>query len=361
MKYAYHDNQKLFYGAIKQIRQKKETTLKNIKDENGNILTREEDIMERWREYFQNLLEEENNPKEREEVQERDNLREREGEERKITKQEFEKALSKMKNGKAPGHDEITTEMIKYAGESGTETLIELLNEASKAKTVPVDWQTGIITPLFKKGDHRECKNYRGITLLSIPGKLYARILELRIRETLENTIEESQCGFRTHRGTQDLIFTIRQISEKTIETGREVHLCFIDLEKAFDRIKREDVWKSLRNRGIDEKTIKQIESLYETSKSYVRTRNETSSTFETGIGLRQGCVLSPLLFSIVLDDAVKESKKEAKQFTIGNWKMKEVKITDLSYADDMVVFGSTEKELQNNMNIYYRELKKKT
>ena len=79
---------------------------------------------------------------------------------------------------------------------------------------VPKDWQRAIVVPLYKgKGDRLDCKNYRGISLLSIPGKVYGRILIERVRDMTEGMIGEEQCGFRMGRGCVDQVFTLKQLS----------------------------------------------------------------------------------------------------------------------------------------------------
>ena len=101
---------------------------------------------------------------------------------------------------------------------------------------VPVDRVTACMVPLYKdKGDVHECSNFRGISLLSVVGKVYARVLKNRIRDKTENVIAEVQSGFRRDRGCTDQIFIVRQICEKYLEKGKDVYFAFLDLEKAYD------------------------------------------------------------------------------------------------------------------------------
>ena len=93
-----------------------------------------------------------------------------------------------------------------------------------------------MIIPIFKKGDRKQCTNYRGISLLSLPGKVYAKCLERKCREIVESKLEDGQCGFRPGRSTTDQIFTLKQIFEKSWEYGKDLFACFVDLEKAYDR-----------------------------------------------------------------------------------------------------------------------------
>ena len=178
-----------------------------------------------------------------------------------------------------------------------------------KAK-IPKDWEVAVIIPIFKKGDNRACQNHLGISLLSVPGKIYSRILTERLTAQVEHILEEEQCGFRTNRGTQDHIFTMRQLSEKILEYGKEAHVTFIDLEKAFDSVQWSELWKVLRKRKVEEPLIKRIQSFYKCCRNYVRTGNSSSEEFLTTSGVRQGDIISPYLFIILLDDIIKNASQ---------------------------------------------------
>ncbi|VDP49614.1 unnamed protein product, partial [Soboliphyme baturini] len=120
------------------------------------------------------------------------------------------------------------------------------------AGKTPADWRTGVIVPVFKKGDHKECSSYRGITLLSLPGKVYAKVLERKCRDIVDLKIQEEQCGFRPGRSTSDHTFALRQIAEKSWEYAQPLYMCFLDLEKAYHRIPCNSLWTCLCAYGID-------------------------------------------------------------------------------------------------------------
>ena len=153
-----------------------------------------------------------------------------------ITKEEVERALQETKEGKAAGMDGVQAEMLKKGGVTVVEWLVRLFNICFCLSLVPSDWVCACIVPLFKgKGDMFECCNYRGISLLSVVGKVYGRVLINRIRKKTERAISEVQGGFRRGRGCVDQVFVVRQICEKYLAKGKNVYFAFMDLEKAYD------------------------------------------------------------------------------------------------------------------------------
>ena len=166
---------------------------------------------------------------------------------------------------------------------------------------MPKEWQTGVVVPLFKKGDQRVCANYRDITLLSLPGKVYSKVLEWRVRPIVEPQIEEEQCGFRPGRGTTDQLFTLARILEGTWEYAHPVYMCFVDLEKAYDRVPREKLWEVLREYGVRGSLLRAIQSLYSQSESCVRVLGSQSVSFSDEI------LINPKSYGLVHDVGVKK------------------------------------------------------
>jgi len=155
------------------------------------------------------------------------------------------------KAGSTPGCSQQGGELLTWTGDitgRWKEHFEELLNP---------DWQTGIVVPLFKKGDRRVCSNYCGITLLSLPGKVYARVLKRRLRPLVEPQIQDQQCGFRPGRGTVEQLFTLERILEGSWEFAQPVYMCFVDLEKAFDRVPQRLLWGVLREYGVPDSLLR--------------------------------------------------------------------------------------------------------
>ena len=163
------------------------------------------------------------------------------------TLQEVAEAVSKLKNGKAPGSSNILPEMLKVGckDEEFINMIVDLLSSVWKERKVPKEWIDAILVPIPKKGDLKICDNWRGIALLEVVGKMAARIIQDRLQKVAERELPKSQCGFRRRRGCTDMTFTVRQLVEKSIEHTTKLYIIFVDLRKAYDSVQREALWGS--------------------------------------------------------------------------------------------------------------------
>ena len=178
---------------------------------------------------------------------------------RNISEEETETALKGMKCGKTVGADDMPAEAWEYVGNFGIKMLCKLFNCIMNTEQMPSEWRQSILIPIFKgKGDIQECQNYRGIKLLSHTFKIWESVLDRRIRQC--TNIHESQIGFMPGRSITDAIFIMKQIIEKHREGQKNIGVTFIDLEKAHDRIPREEMWRCSRERNVPEKYIRLVQ-----------------------------------------------------------------------------------------------------
>lgn len=346
-------NQKLFYKTIKSLRKGRTKKIDTIRNKDGLILTEGQQIMSRWKEYFEELL----NRGAAAEIEQDGKSQTAIGHNNKITIAELTESIKRLKTGKAPGHDKITAEMVKAMGEEGGRLLLKIFNKAWNEDRIPRDWEKGVIVPIYKKGDTKECKNYRGITLLSVILKLYESILEKRLRAQVEDTLEQSQSGFRKGRGTRDHTFTIQEIINKSLLKEKNAYFAFIDLEKAFDTTPRHKIWESLQNRKVDTKLITVIQSLYKYNSNYIVSQGRISEEFTTGQGLRQGGVMSPILFTVFMDDVIKRCNRRTRRMYIGYRYLQRIEISECAFADDIAIISGSKQDLQNSLTIWSEEL----
>ena len=183
---------------------------------------RDEDIRERWGQYFNWLMNEENPRVETEEREPNQGLT------APINEAETERALKGMKSGKAVGSDEIPAEVWTCLGWFGVVTLCKLFNSIMITETIPSAWRDSVLVPIFKEnGDIQECKNYRAIKLLTHTFKIWERVLDRRVRECTD--IHESQFGFMPGRSTTDATFILKQTIEQYREGQKDICVTFVE------------------------------------------------------------------------------------------------------------------------------------
>ena len=195
-----------------------------------------------------------------------------------------------------------------------------------------------------KKGNLRQCQNYRTISLISHTSKILLRVILNRLKKEAEEHLAEEQAGFRAGRSTVEQIFNCRILMEKHLQHQRDLFHNFIDFRKAFDRVWHQGLWQVLRNFGIEEGLIQAIQALYNTSSSAVLLNNQIGEYFRTTVGIRQGCLLSPVLFNLFLENIFRETLQDFHStISIGGRT-----INNLRFADDIDLMGGSNTELQD-------------
>ena len=169
-------------------------------------------------------------------------------------------------------------------------------------ESVPEEWRKGTIVKLLIKGDTSDCNNWRGITLLSVPGKIFCTIMVIRLRDAVDTVLRNKQAGFRRRRSCREQIFTLRNIIEQCLEFRKPLFLNFIVFTKHFDSVHRESLWHIARLYCIPQQYINIFKRLYLNSSYCVKTDLGLTEFFHIVTSVRQGCVLSPFLFLLMVD-----------------------------------------------------------
>ena len=339
----------ILYNRIKDLTKKKGKSSTTVKDKNGKLLSNPDDVRERWREYIEELYDKENRPKE----EEMGNYTETPSEKDigpLLLKDEIVNAIKEMKVKKSEGIDEIPAEFIKSLGEKATERLVEICQTVYESGEWPDDFMQTIMVPLEKKANATECGDYMTISLISHASKIMLKILTKRTEAKAEaiNFIGEDQLGFRKGKGTREAIAILRTLGERSMQHGKDMYICFVDYEKAFDRVNWCRLMRALERIGIDWKDRRLIKNLYMGQTVMIRIDGINSKPGKIGRAVRQGCPLSPLLFNIYIEEIVREAmEKVTDGVKVGGTLVQAVR-----FADDQAMVSSTNAGLQRMMDV---------
>ena len=273
------------------------------KDKNGNILSEHGDILRRWRQYFCDL--QTINTRTEELISE--NIISSNAERvPPPTYYEVNQVIEKLKIHKAAGSDNIPAELIKQGGTELKTRIHKLIMKIWDEETLPTEWTEGIICPIYKKGDRMICSNYRPITLLNVVYKIFLILINNKLSKIVESKLD-CQMGFRPNQSTIDNIFIVKQIIEKCHEFNIELHNVFIHYTHAFDSVFRDKIIKCLKKYEIPSKLIRLMARTLQDTKARVKVNHNYTDKFEITTGVKQGDLLSATLFSIAIDDILKQ------------------------------------------------------
>ena len=231
-------------------------------------LTEAEDIKKRWQEYTEELyIKDLHNPDNHDGVityLEPD-----------ILECEIKWALGNITTNKASGHDRILVELFQILQDDAVKVLHSICQQIWKTQQWPQNWKRSVFIPIPKKGNIKECSNYRTIALISHASKVMLKVLQARLQQHVNHELPHVQAGFRRGRGMRDQIANTRQIIEKAREFQKNIYFCFIDYTKAFDCVDHNKLWKILKEMGIPGHLTCCSRKLYAGQKVTVRTDME--------------------------------------------------------------------------------------
>ena len=252
-----------------------------------------------------------------------------------FTVEELGQALRKLKMRKACGLDGLFAEHLKFGGQAVFTWLLNILNCVIELEAIPDILKGGSITPVYKGGgkDPLDKNNYRGITVASV----LAKVLESLILERLNTVLLEAgvphvnQTAYRRHVGCTDAIFATQETIARHVREGSTIHMCLYDLQKAFDSVEFPVLLDRLFSIGVNGKTWRIIKDWYEGGSCRVKLEDRFSNAFLVQRGVRQGSVLSPTLFLLVMDPLLK--KLESASLGL---KINDLFVGGFAHADDI-------------------------
>lgn len=281
-----------------------------------------------------------------------------------ITLQEVQTAVSMLNSQSAPGADGIDSKTISAAGLCMAQQATAIFNKVWASKQVPEEWCRAIIKPLCKTGKRAQddagepiMENHRPISLLDCQGKLFCTVLKNRIQAVCnrENLIADEQGGFRHGRGTPEVLFTfceaVKAARLKSLNYSK-VWVAFLDVEKAYDSVYRQGLWDKMTAMGIHGTILEVINNMYDQAESSVLIDELISEKFGSSRGVRQGCVLSPILFSIFINGLIDDIKASnlGVQMTDSDGAVRP--LGALLFADDIALMATSKQELQRLLDI---------
>ncbi|XP_063691186.1 uncharacterized protein LOC134823581 [Bolinopsis microptera] len=281
--------QREVWAKIKKISGKnKKPQASCVRDKDGRKITDPQQQRDRWKEHFTELL---NPPLSSVDLADLDTVPPQPHfnslscSDGPPTRDEISYSLTKLKNNKSPGVDGITNEQLKYGASALVDQLECLFKKVWEEETVPEDWLKGVIIVIGKKGDTSVCGNNRGITLRSTASKLFQMILLIkRLHAGMECLLRENQCGFRQNRSCIDQIYSLRTIIHNCLEFNIPLYINFVDFKAAFDSIRRDFIWCSMRHYGLPEKYVRIFQSFFGGTMSAVRVNGELTDCSYAGL-----------------------------------------------------------------------------
>ena len=261
-------------------------------------------------------------------------------------------AASKTKSGKAVVGP-LKPLVLRQAAPLLAPALAALLNACARIGSLPPAWALSAITPIPKADSNTNvCNGYRGIAVGTLPAKLYAAILDRRLSNWAEGAgiRAAGQFGFRRKRSCAQAAFVLRTAIERQRAQGGKLFACFVDFQKAYDTIPRELLWVKLQRAGLHGWFLQAVQALYADVPMCVSTATGCTAPFQSLVGVKQGCPLSPNLFGLYVDDIERTLLADAAALDMPCMH-DGMPVPPLLYADDLVLLSTSPEGLQKQLD----------
>ena len=257
------------------------------------------------------------------------------------TMAELKHAISRLKSKKSGDDLGLVAELLKHSPDDFLNALLLVMREVLRSGNVPSSWQKTFFKMLPKTKAAKSVSDFRPIANVRLLYKLFAYLMLGRMEDALEASQPEEQHGFRQGRRIEEHLLTANLCLQKTLAANTPLWIISLDLSKAFDKVDWNALWTALRQHGISEHLIWILQCVYFGQTGVVREHDTDSCGFNVRGGVRQGCVLSPRLFSSVLEMALSSwrAKMEAEGLSLEDGLKP---LLDLRFADDILLFCTT-------------------
>ena len=268
-----------------------------------------------------------------------------------INKVSIVRAMNAIKLGKAGGTDGIIGEFIKYGGQALRQALVGLFRRILEVGEVPQDWNRSRITLVHKGGGkpREDIGSYRPIAVVNILAKIFGWVINDKMTRWMEErkVLGEEQGGFRKGRSGLENVLVMKEIIEQKKKLGKELYLVFLDIEKAYDRVDRRKLLRLLAHRGVDRQVVQAIDKMYESNEVKFTLGEVSTGWLENNTGVRQGCVLSPTLFNIYIEELIARVRILGKGVKVGDGRL-----GCLAYADDIVLMAESKADMEEMLQV---------
>ncbi|XP_023225569.1 uncharacterized protein LOC111626430 [Centruroides sculpturatus] len=264
-----------------------------------------------------------------------------------FTPAEVAKRLSKCHNT-APGPDGIRYYIWRRLDPQG-HILAAVFNAVQRIGFVPSGWKTSTTILLHKKGDVNDVNNWRPIALANTLGKIYSACLASRLLSWCEanNIISAAQKGFMPFQGCSEHTFVLQSIIQNARRKNSECHVAWLDLRNAFGSVPHSTIYTCLKWCGLGEPSIECVRGLLEGCQTHIRSSTGLTDPILVAAGVKQGCPLSPILFNLVIEPALRLVSNLQQGYHLHG-----LDISSLAYADDITVISGSAKGLQKQLDL---------
>lgn len=342
---------KFFFSLEKKNGQRK--CIHSLKSESGTLLTSVHDIRSRAARFYEDLYRSELSGEQADSVfmeglpqVSAESLAELDSA---LTLEELERALQGMECGKAPGLDGISIDFYKSFWSVVGEDVLAVLNDSLAGGLLPVSCRRAVLTLLPKKGDLTDIKCWRPVSLLCSDYKLLSKALANRLCRVIDQVIHPDQTYCIPSRSIFDNVALVRDVIDMAKMLGLDVGLVSLDQEKAFDRVEHSYLWDTLYAFGFSEGFIQKVKVLYSDVESILKINGGLSAPFKVGRGVRQGCPLSGMLYSLAIEPLLQRLRITLRGVSVPGCV---VPLRVSAYADDIVLLISGGRDIEMVVDI---------